>query len=107
MACPPIRSVQCPSNVPTSNELFVHGEFLGVYLDDVLVHSVSREKHLADLRVVLNKLRLSRLFAKKKKCVFMQSEVEFCGFMVSAGGVSTAADKVEAVKNWEVPRDVK
>jgi hypothetical protein len=82
-------------------------KFVGVFLDDVLVFSGSIEEHVEHLRVVLSRLREQRLFAKRAKCVFAQPVVEFCGFQLSKDGVSTTPDKVNAVRGWKVPTDLK
>lgn len=77
-----------------------------LYLDDILVHSKSKEDHLRHLRAVLSTLRDHQLYAKHSKCAFNQSEVEFLGHVVNADGISMDPHKVDAVRNWPVPRTV-
>jgi hypothetical protein len=44
--------------------------FVVVFIDDILVHYKSEEKHEEHLRLVLQKLQDHRLYAKLSKCEF-------------------------------------
>jgi hypothetical protein len=44
--------------------------FVVVFIDDILVYSNSEEEHEEHLRLVLQKLRDHRLYAKLRKCEF-------------------------------------
>ena len=46
-----------------------------------------------------------QLFAKLSKCEFWMNEVRFLGHVISQGGVSVDPSKVEAVINWERPKN--
>ena len=52
-------------------------------------------------------LRQHRLKDKFSKCQFAQRKLAFLGHEISAEGVATDASKVQAVKSWEVPKNVK
>ena len=41
-----------------------------IYLDDILVFGPTLEQHMLDLRAVFEKLRMEKLFAKRKKSFF-------------------------------------
>jgi hypothetical protein len=45
-------------------------KFVVVFIDDILVYSRSKEEHEEHLRLVLQKLRDHKLYAKLSKCVF-------------------------------------
>ena len=81
--------------------------FVTAYLDDILIFSASMSDHLIHIRSVLSKLRENRLCAKLSKCTFAATSVEFCGFIISAEGVSTDPAKIDLVKNWPAPTNVK
>ena len=73
-------------------------KFLVVYFDDILVYSKSRTDHVDHLKQLLNALREAKLFANLKKCIFLQTQVLFLGFIVSAQGISADPDKVRAIR---------
>ena len=78
-----------------------------VYLDDVLVIGCSLEEHNQNLVEVLGRIRTAGLRLKPKKCRFAQTEVEYLGHIVSAAGVSTDPKKLEAVRSFPTPADVR
>ncbi len=44
------------------------GKFVEVYLDDVIIHSRSKEEHIKHVRAVLQKIREANLKLKPTKC---------------------------------------
>ena len=74
-----------------------------LYLDDIIVFSRNLDTHLNRLNMVLDRLKQANLKLKPSKCCFLQREVEFLGYKVSAGGIETDKKKIEAVMNWPVP----
>ena len=85
---------------PGSAELL---DFVIVYLDDILVFSKTEEEHLQHLEEVCKRLQAESLYAKRSKCCFGMKEVGFLGHTVSARGLATERDKVQAVQDWPVP----
>ncbi|CAA7059450.1 unnamed protein product [Microthlaspi erraticum] len=77
--------------------------FVIIFIDDILVYSRSQEEHATHLRLVLEKLREQKLFAKLSKCSFWQREMGFLGHIVSAEGVSVDPAKIEAIRDWPRP----
>jgi hypothetical protein len=68
-----------------------------VYVDDILVFSKTEEEHQTHLRQVLDILRQNQLYGKSSKCAFFQKSVEYLGFVISSKGVSTDAQKTDAI----------
>ena len=56
--------------------------FVVVFIDDILIYSRSREDHEQHLRLILQKLRENKMYAKLKKCEFWLKEVSFIGHVV-------------------------
>lgn len=52
-------------------------------------------------------LRQHELYAKKGKCNFGTTQVEYLGHFISHGTVSMDASKVDAVLTWPAPASVK
>jgi len=78
-----------------------------VYLDDIIVYSSTVEEHLLKLRKLFDRLRIADLKLKHSKCSLLRAEVNFLGHVVSGEGVATDSSKIELVKDWPTPSDVK
>lgn len=78
-----------------------------VYLDDVIVFGKTLEEHEERLLRVLDRLAEAGLKLSLDKCQFCQPQVTYLGHIVSSDGVATDPSKVEAVKNWPLPTDLK
>ena len=84
------------TNAPAEFIDLMH-QFVVVFVDDILIYSMSEDKHEDHLRIALHVLRDHYLYVKFSKCEFWLTEVKFLGHVVSALGVSVALEKVEAV----------
>ena len=78
-------------------------QFVIVFVDDILIYSLSEWGHEYHLRIVLQLLRDHQLYAKFSKFEFWLTEVRFLGHVVLALGVSVDLEKVEAVMSWKRP----
>ncbi|KAJ8762075.1 hypothetical protein K2173_006739 [Erythroxylum novogranatense] len=70
------------------------------------LYSRDRQEHAEHLRIVLQIMRERQLYAKFTKCEFWLDEVVFLGHIVSGEGIQVDPRKVEAVRSWEVLRNV-
>ena len=84
------------------NKVFMEelDKFVVVFINDILVYSKSAQEHEHHLRIVLEKLRAHKLYAKFSKCEFFLKKVAFLGHILTAEGVAVDPKKVEAVSNW-------
>jgi hypothetical protein len=85
------------------NKVFMEylDKFVVVFIDEILVFSKTEEEHEKHLRLVLEKLRSNKLYAKFSKCEFWLTKVTFLGHVISAGGVSVDPGKVKDMLNWQ------
>jgi hypothetical protein len=81
---------------------FLH-KFVIVYLDDVRVSSRTLEEHLEQRHLVLQHFKEEGLKLRLKRCLFGLQDMEYLGYIVSAGKLSVLTKKVEAVAHWRVP----
>jgi hypothetical protein len=78
-----------------------------VFVDDILVYSTTMEQHLHQLQQVFAIMQHHKLLLKKSKCTFAQPQLEYLGHIISAQGVATDPQKIQAVQNWGPPSDNK
>jgi hypothetical protein len=81
--------------------------FVVIFIDDILIYSESEAEHEKHLRLVLQRLREHKLYAKLSKCEFWIDEVPFLGHVISKGGIAVDPGKVKDVLDWVVPQTVK
>ncbi|CAI7778974.1 unnamed protein product [Closterium sp. NIES-54] len=78
-----------------------------VYLDEILIYSRDMKQHIEQLRRILEILRREKFYVKLSKSEFALKKVQFLGHMVSAQGVHVDPKKIEAVRTWKTPENVK
>ena len=74
-----------------------------MYIDDIIVPGSTFQEHLDNLRAVLDRLRSAQLKLSQRSVAWL----EYLEYMVSQDGLSTDPKKVEAVRNFPVPADLK
>jgi len=77
------------------------------YLDYILVVARDWEELMSRFEIVLQALEEAGLTLKLRKCQFGKPEIEYVGFIVGAEGVKPGPDKVRAIKEFPVPKDVR
>jgi hypothetical protein len=89
------------------NKIFMEelDRFVVVFIDDILIYSETAEEHEENLRIVLERLRQQKLYAKFSKCEFWMEKVAFLGHVL-AEGIAVDPSKVESVTMWEQPLNV-
>ncbi|KAK1693420.1 hypothetical protein QYE76_010117 [Lolium multiflorum] len=79
------------------------GKLVEIYIDDVVVKSVSMEGHLDDLRRILDRTRKFGLRMNPKKCAFGVTAGQFLGFLVHERGIEIGLKSQEAVRTMQPP----
>ena len=78
-----------------------------LYLDDICIFAPTIDKMLDRIELVFNRLKQFNLKIKPKKCQFFDTSVLFLGHILSAKGISANPEKVEKVRTWPVPKNIK
>lgn len=88
------------------DQIFRDFDYVIPYLDDLLIASKDEESHKQDIKNVLKRLDEFGLVIKIEKCQFGKKEIEFLGFLVTAKGLSPTHRKIQALKEFPLPKTV-
>ncbi|GES82982.1 enzymatic polyprotein, putative [Rhizophagus clarus] len=77
-----------------------------VYLDDVNIYSKTFEEHLQHLEEVLKRVEKAGLKINSEKCHFCTQSLQFLGHIVTNKGILPDPSKVDAIKNYPVPKNL-
>jgi hypothetical protein len=81
-------------------------QFMKVFVDDVNIHNHTWEEHLKHLKAILTQLREVNLKLNPGKCSFGAQQIVFLGHVVTRQGSYLDPKKVQAIKDFPVPRSV-
>ena len=79
---------------------------VAVYLDDILVTGRDEAEHLSTLDEVLSRLKEAGLRLHRRKCAFLQAEVEYLVHRINADGLHPVQSKVRAIEEAPPPKTV-
>uniref|UniRef100_A0A8C1XAL3 ribonuclease H n=1 Tax=Cyprinus carpio TaxID=7962 RepID=A0A8C1XAL3_CYPCA len=88
------------------NILLRDHEGTAAYMDDIIVYGVTPEVHECRLGRVLSTLSDAGLKLNEDKCLLRQTQIQFLGLIIDAGGVRPDEKKVEAIMNIKPPQNV-
>ena len=80
--------------------------FYMAYLNDILIYSTTLEEYRKYVHRVLKALSRMGLHLKLEKCHFHKTEVKYLGLIISADGIQMDLEKVRAVLEWGLPRNL-
>jgi hypothetical protein len=106
----PFRLTNAPSTFQAlMNDIFskLLCKFVLVFFYDILIYSANWKDHLIHVKRVLEILQENTLFVKRGKCQFGLEEVQYLGHMISQKGVAMDPEKIEAMLNWPIPKNIK
>lgn len=78
-----------------------------VYMDDIIVFGKTLEEHTQNLREILTTLLDANLKVQLDKSHFLMKEVEFLGYIVTREGIKPNEKKIEVIKDWPVPKNLR
>lgn len=78
-----------------------------VYIDDIIVFSGDYDTHWKDLRLVLASFSKANLQVNLDKSQFLDTQVEFLGYIVTADSIKADPKKGRAISKIPPPTSVK
>ena len=78
-----------------------------IYLDDIVIFSKDPASHLERLEAVFWKLEEAGLKPKPSKYELFQRQLAYLGHVISVKGLASDEGKIEAIKNWPTPNNVR
>jgi transposase InsO family protein len=100
------------SNAPAIFQRLIDQVIAGIpnciaYLDDILITGINEQEHLQTLELVLSRLGEFGFTCNPDKCLFLQNEVSYLGFIIDKNGKRPDPRRVEAISNMPAPKNVK
>ncbi|KAK1792736.1 hypothetical protein P4O66_012665, partial [Electrophorus voltai] len=83
------------------------GNYVIMYIDDILKYSRDLESHIRHIRSALKKLLDNGLYVKGEKCEFHLTTTTFLGYIISQGGITMDDRKIESNLTWPTPTTIK
>ena len=83
------------------------GKNVQVYIDDVVITTKSEATLLDDLRETFGNLNRFRIKLNPTKCSFGVPAGELLGYLVSARGIDSNPEKIEAILTMKKPTKLK
>jgi hypothetical protein len=78
-----------------------------VYSHDVILFGETLQEHREELREILERIKQFNLKIELDKCEFLKTELSYLGHVVSSEGVKPDPQKVNAIKEFPIPRNTK
>ncbi|CAL1672453.1 unnamed protein product [Lasius platythorax] len=77
-----------------------------IYIDDILIPSVTVEDNVDVLRKVLILLKQYKFEPTFQKCSFLKTTIEYLGKVISPSGISLSPRHTDAVRNFPLPKKI-
>jgi Reverse transcriptase (RNA-dependent DNA polymerase)/RNase H-like domain found in reverse transcriptase len=108
------RYLLLPMGIKNSPDIFqsIMDDILGdleyscAYKDDILITSSGNfNDHLDKVRTVLKRFELIGFCATVRKCFFVESKLDYLGYLISRNGIQSQPKKMEAILRLKEPKN--
>ena len=83
------------------------GQFMWVYIDDILIYSDTEEDHMKHIGMVSDKLKQPKVCSSKKKSEFYESSMDMQGHIINDKGLKALLEKIARIEAWTTHRNKK
>jgi len=105
----PFRLTNTPSTFQDMmNHILSDMLYIGVlaYMDDILVHDETQERHDDLVKEVLRRQQENGLAVSPEICVRRTQEVEFLGYIIGKSRIKMLEEKVDVKLSWRTPQSL-
>ncbi|GAA6072916.1 uncharacterized protein LOC114451186 [Tachysurus ichikawai] len=85
----------------------LRGKICFLYIDDIIVYSLSLEHRTQHLNAILQSLSQANFTLNMKKCHFFKWQLKVLGHIVTERGVEVDPEKTQAIAQYPLPADLK
>jgi hypothetical protein len=91
------------------NDVFIDylDEFVSTYINDILIYSNSKAKHIEHVKKMLQRLRNAKLQAGINKCDFFVHEIKYLDLIVNRDEIRMNSKKIEIILQWATSQNLK
>lgn len=82
-------------------------EYAFNYVDDLLIASPSITQHLGHINAVLERLKEANMTINLAKTQFCTTKIKFLGHILTPEGILPDPEKVECIRNFPAPQNIK
>ena len=92
------------ANVPMTFQLYINrvlsdllNIYCVIYLNDILIYLQTKEQYIYNVRKVLDRLCVYKLYIKISKCTFYIRLVAFLSFLIIPEGISIEPERIRTI----------
>jgi hypothetical protein len=82
-------------------------DFVSTYIDDILIYSNFKKKHVKHVKKVLQRLRNADLQVDIDKCEFFVHETKYLDLIVDRDEIRMNSEKIETILQWVTSQNLK
>ena len=77
-----------------------------IYFDDIVIYFMNKKQHIENVKWVFQRLKKHKLFINNDKCKWFIDNIEFLNFVVFSKNVQMQKNKIDAIQNWSISKNV-
>jgi len=83
------------------------GQFMWVYIDNILIYSDTEQDHLKQIAMVCDKLKQAQFYSSRKKSEFFAASMDVLGHIIDDQGLRASPAKIARIEAWTTPKNLK
>jgi len=83
------------------------GQFMSVYIDDIVIYSDREQDHLKHIARVCDKLNQAQFYASRKKAEFFASSMDILRHIIDDQRLRVLPGKIARIEAWTTPKNKK